>query len=170
VKARVALLLACSANVWAQSIPPIPGAQLRSGSHFQSQTLRAQQADDAQNPGMLWVELGKQQFTADCARCHADARSLAPAFPRPQGAGAVNLDDAINACVETRLQRPRLAAESQPLLGLSAYLMHAARGNARKVGQTAPQVSQSPAWNEGKNIWFARQGKQDLSCATQSIH
>jgi L-cysteine S-thiosulfotransferase len=201
VNARIALLLACSANVWAQSIPPIPAAQLRSGNHFQSQTLRAQQADDAQNPGMLWVEIGKQQFTADCARCHANPSTLAPAFPRPQGTGAVNLDDAINACVETKLQRPRLAAESQPLLGLSAYLMHAARGNARKIAEiapqvssqhtcegprrgsqpceedipaqrtvskttkTAPQVSQSPAWNEGKRIWFARQGKQDLSCA-----
>jgi L-cysteine S-thiosulfotransferase len=166
VKTCVALLLAFAANAWAQSIPSIPAAQLRSGTHFQSQTLRTQQADDAQNPGMLWVEIGKQQFTADCVRCHAEARSLASGFPRALRDGAVNLDDAINACVETQLQRPRLAAESQPLLGLSAYLMHAARGNARKIAETAPQVSsQSTAWKEGKRIWFARQGKQDLSCA-----
>ncbi len=169
MKSLAAFLLLIAPHAFAQAISPIPAAQLKSGTHFQSQTLRAQQADDAQNPGMLWVDLGKQQFAIDCAGCHADARTLAPAFPRAQGAGAVNLDDAVNACIDTKLKRPRLSAESKSLLAFNAYLMHAARGIARKNGETAPQVlpaaTASPAWSAGRSIWFARQGKQELSCA-----
>ncbi len=165
MKSRAALLLLIAPHAFAQAISPIPAAQLNSGTHFQSQTLRTQQADDAQNPGMLWVDIGKQQFAADCVRCHADARTLAPAFPRAQREGAVNLDDAVNACVETKLHRPRLHAESQSLLGFNAYLMHAARGIARKSAETAPSLESTAAWRTGRSIWFARQGKQDLSCA-----
>jgi L-cysteine S-thiosulfotransferase len=165
VKVYVAFLCALSVGVSAQSIPSIPAAQLKSGTHFQSQTLRTQQADDAQNPGMLWVELGKKQFDADCARCHADANTLALKLPRAKGDAAENLDDAINGCIETKLKRPRLVAESQLLLGLNAYLMHSARGSTREIAETAPQGSTSQAWKSGRATWFARQGKQDLSCA-----
>ena len=96
MKALAAFLLLIAPNAFAQAISPIPAAQLKSGIHFQSQTLRAQQADDAQNPGMLWVDLGKQQFATDCAGCHADARMLAPAFPRAVGAegeSAINISE-----------------------------------------------------------------------------
>ena len=153
----------------AQSIPGIPPAQLKSGMHYQSPALRAQQNDDAQNPGMLWVDIGKQQFAADCARCHTESGVLAPAYPRTlsttQGEVAINLDDAINTCVETQLKRPRFAAETQSLLALNAYLMHAARGTARKAADPALKLQTTTAWSEGRSMWFARQGKQELSCA-----
>jgi L-cysteine S-thiosulfotransferase len=167
VKPRIAFVALCAVGnaAFAQAIAPIAPAQLRSGTTFQSQALRTQQSDDAQNPGMLWVEMGKNQFDADCQRCHADASELARKLPRTKSATsnrAENLDDAINACVEHKTRRTPLRAESEALLAFNAYLMHAARGTPRKL---TPDLPATAAWRDGRATWFARQGKQDLSCA-----
>ena len=55
---------------------------LASGSTFLSDNLRARQADDGANPGMLWVDEGRRLWREKrglsdraCASCHGAAES-----------------------------------------------------------------------------------------------
>jgi L-cysteine S-thiosulfotransferase len=141
---------------FAQSVPKF---NPQSGLTFQSDDIRAMQTDAAQNPGMLWVDSGRVMFAKDCASCHAVSRVPALAFSRPRAIEEriENLADAVNVCVTQRLHRPALTPESQPMLSLTAYVMYAAQG------QRAPAPAQPT--REGAMLWYARQGKQDLSCA-----
>jgi L-cysteine S-thiosulfotransferase len=140
-----------------------PSAPMRSGSFFQSDTIRAMQNDDIQNPGLLWVDAGREAFSKDCASCHATPNTLALKLPRAiDEARAENLDDAINRCTTTRLNRAAHAPESRALLSLSAFLHHAARDQQRT---TSSQTLRSSPFQQGFSFWHARQGKQDLSCA-----
>ena len=69
----------------------IPLDQLKSGSAFLGQDLRALQADEFANPGMLWVERGEKLWrepagkkSLACASCHKEVnmRWVAARYPR----------------------------------------------------------------------------------------
>ena len=69
----------------------IPLDRLKSGSAFLGQDLRALQADEFANPGMLWVERGAKLWREPagkkglaCASCHQEAgmRVVAARYPR----------------------------------------------------------------------------------------
>jgi mono/diheme cytochrome c family protein len=61
----------------ASPTPLIAKEAIRSGSTFPSAALRAQQKDDDQNPGMLWVDQGREIFARDCSGCHTKADGMA---------------------------------------------------------------------------------------------
>src|SRR5262245_12708215 len=97
----VALILPFPVAGAAQAQKPAP---LKSGLEFASPEIRAMQADDFGNPGMLWVARGEALWKADagksgksCAACHGDARKsmkgVAARYPRidPDAARLVNL-------------------------------------------------------------------------------
>ncbi len=144
---------------------PYALAQLRSGASFMAPHLQAQQRDDDQNPGMLWVDQGRDLFAADCARCHdAEAQKrLAAKLPRvtPNGP-VVTLETQINRCQTDRVKRADYPLESQPLLALSSYLSFAARG---EVYRAQSDVTSTEAWQRGRNAFTQVQGKLDFSCA-----
>ena len=142
--------------------PLIAKEALRSGSTFTSAALRAQQKDDDLNPGMLWVDQGREIFARDCERCHAKAEGLAARLPKLASDGTVvTLERQINRCQTERVEQPAYATESQPLLGLATYLAFASRGMAQTV---ASDVTQSAAWRRGHNEFTRVQGKLDFNC------
>jgi sulfur-oxidizing protein SoxA len=167
----VGVFLAACVSAPAPDIVPKPEkssvAVPTSGKFFGSNELRLLQEDVAQNPGYLWVDNGKQLFAEDCARCHAADTTPALALSRPRasadGARAENLNDAINTCVTRRVQKPAHEPEGQTMLSLTAYLMHSAMGKFRSPMDDHTQTS--AAMHEGRALWHARVGKQDLSCS-----
>ena len=144
--------------------PPIAKEALRSGTTFTSTTLRAQQKDDDLNPGMLWVDQGREIFGRDCVTCHTKAEGLAAGLPKLATDGSVvTLERQINGCQTERVKQPAYAAESQPLLGLATYLAFASRGLPQAV---APDVAQSAAWQRAQSEFTRVQGKLDFNCRT----
>jgi L-cysteine S-thiosulfotransferase len=157
----------------AQSPPPV-AADKRAGSAFLTPALRAQQEDEDANPGMLWVTAGEKLWTAPapggkaCAECHGDAASsmkgVAARYPLVDAATGklLNLELRINQCRVERQGQPALAYESDPLLGLTAFVAHQSRGvpmNVNVDGQARPY------FEAGRGLYATRQGQLNLSCA-----
>src|SRR6186713_191877 len=81
----------------------------KSGIEFQSADVRALQADEFANPGMLWVTRGEALWSQKrgaagntCASCHGDARQsmrgVAVTYPKhtPALGRVANLEERIN--------------------------------------------------------------------------
>ena len=142
--------------------PPIAKRDVRSGATFTSATVRAQQQDDDRNPGMLWVDQGRDVFARDCASCHAEAKGLATRLPRVTTDGSViTLESEINRCQVERMKAAPYAIESQPLLSLATYLAFASRGQAQQV---PANVTQSAAWQRAHHEFTRVQGTLDFNC------
>ena len=154
-----------------------PAAELRkSGFDFMGPAIQAMQRDDAQNPGMLWVQDGEAlwnrpagQNAKSCATCHAAARSsmrgVAARYPaidemtqRP-----VSLGQRINLCRQNHQTTPVLPPESQDLLGLEAYVAHQSRG----LPLAPPADSRlEPFVAQGRQLFERRLGQLNLACAS----
>ena len=154
-----------------------PPAELRkSGFDFMGPAIQAMQRDDAQNPGMLWVQDGEAlwnrpagQSAKSCASCHAAARSsmrgVAARYPaidemtqRP-----VSLGQRINRCRQNHQTAPVLVLESQELLGLEAYVAYQSRG----LPVAPPADSRlEPFVAQGRQLFERRLGQLNLSCAS----
>jgi L-cysteine S-thiosulfotransferase len=138
----------------------------RSGYDDMSPATQALQRDDAQNPAMLWVKDGEQRFARQCTACHTTAamRGVAarhPAFDQRLNKPAA-LSTRINACRQTEMKLPALAAESDELLALESYLGWLSRGQPI----TPPADSRLAAGRpRGAVLWRQRFGQLDFSCA-----
>ncbi len=146
----------------------------RSGLQSMSPALQAMQRDDAQNPGMLWVQDGAQLWRTPagaagkrCADCHGDARqsmySVAARYPAwdAASAGALNLSGRINQCRLRQQQAPVLPSEHADLLALSAYVAHQSRG--QPISPPA-DARLAPLQAQGLAIWQQRLGQLNLAC------
>ena len=167
----VLLLLPVAAGIPGLAQPPSPP---RGGIEFQSSDVRALQADEFANPGMLWVTRGEALWSQKrgaagntCASCHGDARQSMrgvsvsfPGYSRALGR-VVNLEERINACVRGNQQAEPLAWESPDLLALTAYV---ARQSAGMPMAIAIDGASSAAYERGRAIYHERQGQLNLSC------
>lgn len=174
---RVALglaVLALCAGVRAQERALAP-EKLKSGSDFLGADLRALQADDLGNPGMLWVERGAKMWSERaggagraCADCHGDAaksmRGVAAAYPKFDAARGrlLNLEGRINACRTERQRAPELRYESGELLSITAYVAHQSRGLPLGVSIAGPARAHFDA---GRAAYYLRRGQMNLACA-----
>ena len=171
----VLLSLALAATCAAASERPIPPADLKPGSAFSSAEVRAMQADDFANPGMLWVTRGErlwseapQAGSKSCASCHGDAatsmKGVATHYPRVDAAAArlVNLSGRINLCRERKQAAPPLAQESEDLLALTAYLTYQSRGMPMSVTVDAGNARE---FERARGRFYRRLGQMNLACA-----
>jgi sulfur-oxidizing protein SoxA len=167
--------LALSALAATVPEPPIPRSELRNGSEFTSEANRSLQSDDFANPGMLWVSRGEALWRESagssgkaCAACHGDAASsmkgVATRYPRIDASAGrlVNLSGRINVCRERNQSAPPLAAESEPLLALTAYVTHQSRGMPMAVTVDARN---SADFERGRSRYYRRMGQLNLACA-----
>jgi sulfur-oxidizing protein SoxA len=152
--------------VLARADPPgIPAAEQRSGSAFLSEDLRAMQADDFANPGMLWVARGEKMWTeVGCESCHAKGgmRGVAIRYPLVADGRLLNLEGRINQCRTERQKAPPYAYESDELLALTAYVAQQSRGLA-----PAPRIDGAAQayFAAGRERYFTRLGQMNLACA-----
>lgn len=139
----------------------------QSGIAFQSPDVRALQADEFANPGMLWVARGEALWSQSCTSCHGDAarsmRGVAASYPKhsKELAAVVNLEQRINACVARGGKAQALAWESEPLLALTAYVARQSQGVPIATAIDGPAA---PVYERGRRLYFERQGQLHLAC------
>jgi sulfur-oxidizing protein SoxA len=152
----------------------IPRAPV-SGSAFLSPELKALEADEFANTGMLWIVGGEQLWVANdgavgksCADCHGDARqsmkgvaARSPAFD-PVAGKLLNLELRINSCRTRQMQAEPFAYETNELLSLTAYIAYQSRGVPIAVDATG---AAAPYFERGQALFTMRQGQLNLSCA-----
>ena len=108
---------------------------MRSGIAFAGADVRAMQADDAANPGMLWVQRGGELWAAaapggaarraigDAPRVDARRRRALSGVRRIELATCVDLEARIDALPHAApAARRRGRATSEDLLALTAYV------------------------------------------------
>ncbi len=152
----------------------IPEAQLKSGSQFQLPETRALQNDDFANPGLLWLEQGKELWAApagkeniSCASCHgAEGKELVGAATRYPAYDAeekrlVNLEQRINICRRKHQQADELAYESDGLLSLTALIAIWSSGQPYSISIDGPAQE---AFEAGRTYYYTRRGQLNLSC------
>lgn len=172
--ARTLLGMVALASLAAQAADPVRPTPLKSGIEFASKDVRALQADDFANPGMLWVTRGERLWATPaaaggkaCRDCHGEAASsmkgVATRYPAidPGAARLVNIEGRINLCRTRHQHAEPLALESEELLALSTYVAHQSRGMPLRVTLDA----QNQAFFErGRQRFFRRIGQMNLAC------
>lgn len=154
----------------AASAEPLP-----SGTTFLSDNLKAQQADEAANPGMLWVSEGAQLWTIpqgavekSCASCHGDPsvsmRGVATRYPQVEQKSKrlINLEGRINLCRTAHQKAEAWPYESDELLAMTAFVARQSLGMPMSVRTDG--LAQ-PFYEQGKAFFNLRQGQLNLSCA-----
>ncbi len=147
----------------------------RSGYTYLSEENQRLQEDDFANPGLLWVERGRELWhqadgaaARSCASCHGDAaesmRGVRARYPRfdPSRGKLINLEQQINRCREARLQATPYPYESEPLLALTTFVSVQSRGLPIDVSIDGPARS---FFEAGKEFFYRRRGQLDLACA-----
>ena len=176
-----AALLACmalatplaSSQSAAQS-SPWPDSTRLSGNAFLPPGLLALQNETATSPVTLWLDRGKALWTdrsagQSCEGCHGAADTLknaAATFPRlgADGQRLINLEDQILAC-SARTGRTNLRPEDDDVLGLSAVLHNAAKGQLVDVQAPPANAAQWQAHlGRGAQLFSRRIGRMNLAC------
>jgi sulfur-oxidizing protein SoxA len=147
----------------------------RSGYTYLSEDNQRLQNDDFANPGLLWVERGRELWhradgdaATSCADCHGDAagsmRGVRARYPRfdPGRGKLINLEQQINRCREEHLQAPSYPYESEALLALTAFIGAQSRGMPVDVQINGPA---RPFFEAGGALFYRRRGQFDLACA-----
>jgi len=157
-------------------LPAIAAAEpLPSGTTYLSDNLKAQQADEAANPGMLWVSEGAElwkvpQGTAakSCASCHGDPsasmRGVAARYPQVERKSntLINLEGRINLCRTGNQKAEPWAYESDGLLAMTAFVARQSLGMPMSVRTDGPAQK---FYDQGRAFFYRRQGQLNLSCA-----
>jgi sulfur-oxidizing protein SoxA len=146
----------------------------RSGYTYLSSENQRLQDDDFANPGLLWVEQGRELWHhvdgaagASCATCHGEAaesmRGVRARYPRynPQRGKLINLEQQINHCREVRMQAPAYPYESEALLALTTFVSFQSRGLRMEVRIDGPAA---PFFAAGQAFFQHRRGQLDLAC------
>ena len=147
----------------------------RSGYTYLSEEHRQLQDDMFGNPGMLWIERGRElwdQTQGDgqqaCASCHGDAatsmRGVRTRYPQfdPRTEKLINLERRINRCRTEQLQAEAYPYESEALLALSAFVSFQSRGMPLSVDIEGPAA---PFFETGKAFFVRRRGQLDMACS-----
>lgn len=165
------MALASLAAMAAGAAPPTP---LMQGSEFQSAEVRRLQADDFENPAMLWVTQGEALWNKapaegqSCADCHGAAdtsmKGVAARYPRfsADARAVLNLSGQIDHCIVKRQRAPALPMESDELLALTAYVTRQSAGLPMAV---VIDEHARPLFLQGESRYGRRMGQLNLACA-----
>lgn len=163
------VLLAANAYSEAAGRPGAP----KSGIEYAGAELRRLQADDAANPGMLWVTRGEALWNEaageaekSCAQCHgagASMKGVATRHPRidDDTKKLVNLEGRINLCRAAHQRAKPFAFESADMLALTTYLAHQSRGMAKNI--TIDDRNRTH-FERGAALYSRRMGQMNLAC------
>jgi len=173
-RALAAVIVACCAGAGSAQERVLPLSALRSGLSFAGADVRAMQADDVANPGMLWVDRGEKLWSAragnanlSCASCHGVARNsmrgVATRYPvfDATASAMFDLEARIDDCRTRRQQAGPLRRESDDLLSLTAYVAHQSRGLPLDVTIDGPARA---AFERGRAFFGQRHGQMNLAC------
>ena len=136
------------------ALPGAPFGEPRSGLEFSTAEIRALQASDDENPGMLWVARGAVLWAGQCSSCHAagSMKGVAARYPMLENGQIITLEQRIMR------KRPGLAYESDDLLALTAFLAHQSRGL-----RWQPRIDDRDV-ERGRMAYRLRRGQMNLAC------
>ncbi len=168
-----AVLVLCVVSARGQTTRPEPP---RPGREFQSAETRRLEADEAANPGLLWLEQGKSLWSKpegtaakSCAGCHGGdvagaMQGVATRYPAvdPASGRLLNIEGRINQCRTERQGAPKLPYEHASLLALTTLVTHASRGLPRAIRIDGPA---RPFFDLGHRFYVERQGQLNVACA-----
>jgi L-cysteine S-thiosulfotransferase len=132
-----------------------------------SPSTQAMQRDDVENPGMLWVQQGADQFARDCEACHTPQSLLAAPTRFPGWSATLKRPATLGQQIRACQTRPRSAvvqrepAASDPL-AIETWLASRARGQAI---QPAMDRREQRDLALGRRLYSTRLGQLGLSCA-----
>ena len=147
----------------------------RTGYTYMTDETRAIQDDDFDNPGMLWVEQGEENWHEvdgsegkSCASCHGDdadsMKTVAGRYPvyAPELGKLISTEQRVNQCRVERMGAEPLKAESEALLSMTAFVRHQGLGLP-----VSPVIDgdAAPFYAAGKAFYEERRGQLDLACA-----
>lgn len=146
-----------------------------SGWHFRNDDTRAMQADDFDNPGMIFVEQARDSWQTvegtegkSCASCHGDAaesmKGVRAVYPKwNETAGEVRtLEMQINGCRTEQMGAEKWKYNSGDMVNMTALLASVSRGMPVNVAIDGPVQA---TWEQGKDIYYTRYGQLEFSCA-----
>lgn len=148
--------------------------EVMSGWLFRGTETRAMQADDFDNPGMIFVEQAMETWeTVDgtegksCSSCHDGIDSMAgvkPTYPKwDETAGTVQtLQMQMNECRTERMGAEAWGYDKAPAINMEAALSSVSRGMPVNVAIDGPAQS---TWELGKDMYYTRTGQLELSCS-----
>lgn len=149
--------------------------EVMSGWHFRGTETRAMQADDFDNPGMIFVEQAEAAWETvegtegkSCASCHGDAsesmKGVRAVYPKwNEAAGEVRtLETQINGCRTEQMGAEPWKYSGDDMVNMTALLASVSRGMPVNVAIDGPVQA---AWEQGKEIYYTRYGQLELSCA-----
>jgi len=149
--------------------------EVMSGWLFRGTETRAMQADDFDNPGMIFVEQAEEAWnTAEgsegksCSSCHNDPASMAgvrPVYPKfNEKAGEVRtLEMQVNDCRENQMGAEPWKYSGGDMVNMTALLASVSRGMPVNVAIDGPAQS---TWEAGKELYYTRTGQLELACAS----
>jgi sulfur-oxidizing protein SoxA len=146
-----------------------------SGWHYRGTETRAMQADDFDNPGMIFVEKAEDLWNAaegsegkSCADCHGTSEEMAgvrPVYPKwNEAAGEVRtMEMQINDCRENRMGADPWKYTGGDMVNMTALMASVSRGMLVDVATDGPVQS---TWDQGKELYYTRFGQLELACAS----
>ncbi|MEY8144613.1 sulfur oxidation c-type cytochrome SoxA [Falsihalocynthiibacter sp. CO-5D18] len=148
--------------------------EVMSGWLFRGKETRAMQADDFDNPGMIFVEKAQDAWATtegtegkSCSSCHNDMDSMAgvkATYPKwNESAGEVRtLQMQMNDCRTNRMGAEAWKYDNGDAINMEAALSAVSRGLPVNVAIDGPAQS---TWETGKELYYTRTGQLELSCA-----
>ena len=149
--------------------------ELISGWHFRSDETQALQMDDFDNPGMVFAEIGQEQWdTAEgsagesCASCHGDVeeamKGVRAVYPKWNDAAEVvqTLAQQINTCRTERMGADAYKYTGGDMANMEALIALQSRGMPVNVAIDGPAEA---TWAWGKELYYTRTGQLEMSCA-----
>ncbi|MFC3613605.1 sulfur oxidation c-type cytochrome SoxA [Lutimaribacter marinistellae] len=147
-----------------------------SGWHFRSDETQALQADDFENPSMVFVDQAQELWDTvegtegkSCSSCHEDVadsmKGVRAVYPKWNDATEEvrTLAMQINACRENNMGAEKWGYTSGQMASMEALISVQSRGMPVNVAIDGPAES---AWAMGKEIYYTRYGQLELSCAS----
>jgi sulfur-oxidizing protein SoxA len=147
-----------------------------SGWKFRTDETQAMQADDFDNPGMLYVEQGIEEFNTvmgtegnSCASCHENPESLAnvrATYPKwDEAHGEVQtVEMQVLECQTERMgMEEPYGYDSQQMRNMVALIASVGRGQTVNVAIDGPAAE---TWAQGEEIYYTRYGQLEMSCSS----
>ena len=150
--------------------------EILSGWRFRSDETQALQMDDFDNPGMIFVDQGMDDWGTvegseekSCASCHGDVEEgmagVRAEYPKwNENAGEVRtIAQMVNECRTDRMGADALGYTSAKMARMEALISVQSRGMPVNVAIDGPATA---TWELGKDMFYTRTGQLDLSCAS----